>query len=145
MEEEVAALVIENGSGMCKAGIAGDDAPRAVFPCVVKSFRLVICNGKSTVQSSVVPVTKVSSTHAFLCSAIPRFIISVREMYDRDLRHHVYGVDTAFGVLSRPTASQNTLVSAIAFVDIPPEEDQSVAEVDESEDIQLKVLRGDVC
>ena len=57
----------------------------------------------------------------------------------------MYGVDTGFGVLSRPTASQNTLVSAIAFVDIPPEEDQSVAEVDESEDIQLKVLRGDVC
>ncbi|PON30113.1 actin [Trichoderma gamsii] len=31
MEEEVAALVIDNGSGMCKAGFAGDDAPRAVF------------------------------------------------------------------------------------------------------------------
>jgi len=28
MEEEVAALVIDNGSGMCKAGFAGDDAPR---------------------------------------------------------------------------------------------------------------------
>jgi hypothetical protein len=24
--------VIDNGSGMCKAGFAGDDAPRAVFP-----------------------------------------------------------------------------------------------------------------
>ena len=33
--EEVAALVIDNGSGMCKAGFAGDDAPRAVFPYVV--------------------------------------------------------------------------------------------------------------
>ncbi|KAI7786069.1 actin [Diaporthe eres] len=31
MEDEVAALVIDNGSGMCKAGFAGDDAPRAVF------------------------------------------------------------------------------------------------------------------
>ena len=31
-EDEVAALVIDNGSGMCKAGFAGDDAPRAVFP-----------------------------------------------------------------------------------------------------------------
>lgn len=28
-------LVIDNGSGMCKAGIAGDDAPRAVFPSIV--------------------------------------------------------------------------------------------------------------
>jgi len=34
-EEETAALVIDNGSGMCKAGFAGDDAPRAVFPSVV--------------------------------------------------------------------------------------------------------------
>jgi actin len=28
-------IVIDNGSGMCKAGFSGDDAPRAVFPCVV--------------------------------------------------------------------------------------------------------------
>ncbi|KAK6170933.1 hypothetical protein SNE40_019212 [Patella caerulea] len=31
---DVAALVIDNGSGMCKAGFAGDDAPRAVFPAL---------------------------------------------------------------------------------------------------------------
>ncbi|KAI9508488.1 actin 1 [Russula earlei] len=35
MEYEVAAVVIDNGSGMCKAGFAGDDAPRAVFPPIV--------------------------------------------------------------------------------------------------------------
>ncbi|KAF9133219.1 actin [Mortierella sp. GBA39] len=35
MEEEVAALVIDNGSGMIKAGFAGDDAPRSVFPSIV--------------------------------------------------------------------------------------------------------------
>ena len=34
-EDEVAALVVDNGSGMCKAGFAGDDAPRAVFPSIV--------------------------------------------------------------------------------------------------------------
>ncbi|KAL8597447.1 Actin-5C [Nucella lapillus] len=34
-EEMSAALVIDNGSGMCKAGFAGDDAPRAVFPALV--------------------------------------------------------------------------------------------------------------
>ena len=34
-ESEVQALVIDNGSGMCKAGFAGDDAPRAVFPSIV--------------------------------------------------------------------------------------------------------------
>ncbi|KAJ1726012.1 actin [Coemansia biformis] len=35
MEEEVAAIVIDDGSGMCKAGFAGDDAPRSVFPSIV--------------------------------------------------------------------------------------------------------------
>ena len=34
-DDEVAALVVDNGSGMCKAGFAGDDAPRAVFPSKV--------------------------------------------------------------------------------------------------------------
>ena len=27
-DDEIAALVVDNGSGMCKAGFAGDDAPR---------------------------------------------------------------------------------------------------------------------
>ncbi|KAI8340411.1 actin-2 [Blakeslea trispora] len=35
MDEEIAALVIDNGSGMCKAGFSGEDAPRAVFPSLV--------------------------------------------------------------------------------------------------------------
>ncbi|TNJ29833.1 actin [Giardia muris] len=35
MSEDVPAVIIDNGSGMCKAGFAGDDAPRAVFPTVV--------------------------------------------------------------------------------------------------------------
>eukprot|EP00095_Tigriopus_kingsejongensis_P011048 snap_masked-scaffold23_size669530-processed-gene-0.3 protein:Tk11048 transcript:snap_masked-scaffold23_size669530-processed-gene-0.3-mRNA-1 annotation:"cytoplasmic type 5" len=34
-DDEIAALVVDNGSGMCKAGFAGDDAPRAVFPSIV--------------------------------------------------------------------------------------------------------------
>lgn len=33
--EVLPALVIDNGSGMVKAGFAGDDAPRAVFPSIV--------------------------------------------------------------------------------------------------------------
>jgi hypothetical protein len=33
--DEVAALVVEAGSGMTKGGFAGDDAPRAVFPTIV--------------------------------------------------------------------------------------------------------------
>jgi actin, other eukaryote len=28
-------LVVDNGSGLCKAGFSGEDAPRCVFPCIV--------------------------------------------------------------------------------------------------------------
>ena len=36
-EDDVAAhaLMIDNGSSMMRAGFAGDDAPRAVFPSIV--------------------------------------------------------------------------------------------------------------
>ena len=33
-DDDVTSVVIDNGSGMCKAGFAGDDAPRAVFPAI---------------------------------------------------------------------------------------------------------------
>ena len=47
-DEDTAALVVDNGSGMCKAGFAGDDAPRAVFPSIVGRPRhQVIKNSKS--------------------------------------------------------------------------------------------------
>lgn len=39
MGDEFRACVIDNGSGFCKAGFAGDDAPRAVFPTIVGSPR----------------------------------------------------------------------------------------------------------
>lgn len=35
MEEEVTAVVMDLGSGNCKAGFAGDDAPRSVFSTIV--------------------------------------------------------------------------------------------------------------
>jgi len=42
-DDDVAALVVDNGSGMCKAGFAGDDAPRAVFPSIVGRPRHQVC------------------------------------------------------------------------------------------------------
>ena len=39
MNAEVAALVVDNGSDMCKAGFAGEDAPRAVFPSIIDWLR----------------------------------------------------------------------------------------------------------
>jgi actin-related protein len=34
-DPNVQALVVDNGSGMCKAGFGGDDSPRAIFPSIV--------------------------------------------------------------------------------------------------------------
>jgi len=32
---ESAAIVIDNGSGMCKAGVSGNDAPTSMFPALI--------------------------------------------------------------------------------------------------------------
>ena len=35
MTTSKSAVVIDNGSGRCKAGMAGEDAPKVVFPAVI--------------------------------------------------------------------------------------------------------------
>lgn len=57
-DDDLAALVVDNGSGMCKAGFAGDDAPRAVFPSIVGRPRYQVihptpCNFFQTFHVSV--------------------------------------------------------------------------------------------
>lgn len=44
-DDETTALVCDNGSGLVKAGFAGDDAPRAVFPSIVGRPRHQVCKG----------------------------------------------------------------------------------------------------
>ena len=39
-DDAITALIIDNGSGMCKAGFAGEDAPRTNFPAIVGRPRL---------------------------------------------------------------------------------------------------------
>ena len=41
VESKVAAIVIDNGSGMMKCGFAGDDAPYSVFPSIVSRPKMV--------------------------------------------------------------------------------------------------------
>ena len=53
---------------------------------------------------------------------MPRFIISVRELYDHASGLH--GVDTGFGALSQPIASQNIPMLVIAFAGVAPGQDQ---------------------
>ncbi|VDI31504.1 Hypothetical predicted protein [Mytilus galloprovincialis] len=38
-DEDVPAVVIDNGSGLCKVGFAGDDAPKSVFPSIIGRTR----------------------------------------------------------------------------------------------------------
>ena len=33
--DEFTPIILDNGSGMCKAGFAGEDSPRTVFPSLV--------------------------------------------------------------------------------------------------------------
>ena len=39
-EEEVTALVADDGSGMCRAGFTSDDVPHAVFPSIVGRHKI---------------------------------------------------------------------------------------------------------
>lgn len=52
-DDETTALVCDNGSGLVKAGFAGDDAPRAVFPSIV---------GRPRHQVHHLPLSKISHT-----------------------------------------------------------------------------------
>ena len=79
---------------------------------------------------------------------MPRFIVSIRELYDRDLRGRWQGIDTGFGVLSQPVSSGNTVVSAIEFADVAAEQEQGQVaedEVDDSEAIRLSMSPGGMC
>ena len=76
---------------------------------------------------------------------MPRFIISVRELYDRDLRGRWQGIDTGFGVLSQPISNVNAAVSAIQFADVALGQEQGQAaegEMDDSEAIRLEMREG---
>ncbi|KAK6996524.1 actin family [Favolaschia claudopus] len=50
-DDKLAAIVIENGTGMTKAGFAGYDAPRAVFPSVIGYSRQAVIGVGSGVES----------------------------------------------------------------------------------------------
>lgn len=55
-DEETTALVCDNGSGVVKAGFAGDDAPRAVFPSIVGCPRHQVGPGMLYISALTVDV-----------------------------------------------------------------------------------------
>lgn len=44
VDGEVRTIVIDSGSGVCRAGLSGDDAPRAVFESVIGTPRHQVCD-----------------------------------------------------------------------------------------------------
>ena len=79
--------------------------------------------------------------YLIFATIMPRFIISVRELYDHDLRARWQGIDSGFGVLSQSIVSQNGAVSTIAFADVAPGQDQVVeGDADDSEGVRLEVV-----
>ena len=79
--------------------------------------------------------------YLMFATIMPRFIIGVRELYDRDLRGRFQGIDSGFGVLSQSIVSQNGAVSTIAFADVTPGRDEVVEDdADDSEGIRLEVV-----
>ena len=88
-----------------------------------------------------------SVSYIILFPMMPRFIISIRELRDRDLRDHWQGIDTGLGVLSHPVVSENAVVSAITFADVTSWQGQGrgqgrvvVGDADDSETIWVGVL-----
>lgn len=85
-------------------------------------------------------------TYLLLCSIMPRFIISVRELYDRDPHRGRQAIDSGFGVLLQLTIGENETVSAIVFAGVSPEGGQRVeGEVGGSDAIQAEVVGDDAC
>ncbi|KAN0080106.1 hypothetical protein V8E55_009672 [Tylopilus felleus] len=78
-----------------------------------------------------------------IISMMPRFIISMRELYDRDCCSRWKGIDSGFGVLSQPTVSPNVVTSAIAFPDVTFRQGESLVGeggADDPEVIQPETL-----
>ena len=80
---------------------------------------------------------------SLLCCLTPRFIISVRELYDRDLRGLRQGIDTGFGVLSQSLSGENARISTILFADTAGGESWTgQRDEDEQGGIRLEVIRA---
>ncbi|GAB2265415.1 actin [Dionaea muscipula] len=57
--EEIQPLVCDNGTGIVKAGFAGDDAPKAVFPSIIGCPRHTVVNRRTKAwkrQSAQMPI-----------------------------------------------------------------------------------------
>eukprot|EP01080_Neovahlkampfia_damariscottae_P008559 gene8560-382_t len=77
---DIQALVVDNGSGMCKAGFAGEDAPRAVFPSIV---------GRPKFKSSMYLVDVKTDTFGFIGESEKDIVISFRGTKIKSIRNWI--------------------------------------------------------
>ena len=89
-DDDVAAVIIDNGSDTCKAGFAGDDAPRVMIPSVVGRLR----HQSSTVQTEqpntyVGNVAKLKRASLILRYPIEHGIITNWDDMEK-LWHHIF-------------------------------------------------------
>ena len=119
---------------------------KADYPCIFFCTRTLLFNILPVIPPTSPSISNViyvldNLSYSVVWVIIPRFIIGIRELYDRDLRRRWQGIDTGFGVFSPPISSENARLSTIAFVDIRPEGGLSVqGSTDDSEAIQLDVF-----
>lgn len=85
----------------------------------------------------------IMSTLSFVayCPIVPRFILDLRELHDRDLRGRWQRIDTAFSARSQPISEQDVAVSAISFAEASSAEGPSIEGcVDDLEVVRLRVV-----
>ncbi|KAJ8425188.1 hypothetical protein Cgig2_029414 [Carnegiea gigantea] len=77
--DEVSAIVIDLGSHTCRAGYAGEDAPKAVFPSVSASVTLVHLHCYLVVHGSVILVPVIAFGSSVLFCSVSIFLGSFHE------------------------------------------------------------------
>jgi len=100
-----------------------------------------VLNGTVRAQQIIIPSIL---TTVYLCTTlytlIPRFIIGIRELYDRDI-HGRFHIDTGFGIRSRSNAGPDTTISAIVFMD-GHQGPEVEGNTDNSGDLELGRMHG---
>jgi len=84
---------------------------------------LVVLTATPAIQTPTVVVdVLITLTTSLLYCSMPRFIINVRDLYDRDVRGRWQAIDTGFGTVSRGILDKKGDRSMIAFADPAQEE-----------------------
>ncbi|KAF8438412.1 hypothetical protein L210DRAFT_3543810 [Boletus edulis BED1] len=85
-----------------------------------------------TVIFRATPTTKSTSvlflstlSYTVVISAMPRFIINIRELYLCDLRDRREGMDSGFGISSQPVSGDNAVMSTLVFTHVNSGQEES--------------------